>query len=143
MSQTATTQEIVQEHTVKASAQTVFESLVHRFSAGMTAGPDMPMPLTMELRPGGRWYRDLGNDAGHLWATVQSVKPGALLELFGPLWMSGPVSNHIIIRCTEEEGVTTIRFKHTSFGFIDPAFLEHTEEGWQEMFEDIRTTSEG
>lgn len=95
------------------------------------------MPLVMELRPGGRWYRDLGDGAGHLWAHIQSYKPDSLLEMNGPLWMSGPVSNHIIIRLKEEDGTTTISFKHTTHGFIDPSFLEGTHEGWQEMFEEI------
>ena len=141
MSSSASTQEIVQQHTASASADAVFKALVHRFTDGMNAGPEMPMPLVMELKPGGRWYRDLGNDTGHLWAFIQSVKPGSLLEMNGPLWMSGPVSNHLIIRIKEEEGTTTILFKHTAHGFIDPSFMEHTEEGWQEMFEDICKTA--
>lgn len=100
------------------------------------------MALALEARPGGRWFRDLGNDAGHLWAFVQSIKPGALLELTGPLWMSGPVSNHLIIRFAEADGVTTVTFKHATHGFIDPSFLEGTEQGWQAIFEDVRQTSE-
>jgi len=100
------------------------------------------MALALEARPGGRWFRDLGDNAGHLWAFVQSVKPGALLEMTGPLWMSGPVSNHLIIRFKEEDGTTIITFKHTAHGFLDPSFLEGTEEGWNAIFDDIREAAE-
>jgi hypothetical protein len=45
-------------------------------------------------RPGGRWYRDLGEDNGHFWGTVQAIKRPTLLEITGPLFMSyAAVSN--------------------------------------------------
>lgn len=136
-------QEIVQQYSISAAADTVFNALVHRLTGGMTAGPDMSMQLVLEQKPGGRWYRDLGQDAGHLWATVQSIKPGVLLELTGPLWMSGSVNNHLIIRFHEENGSTTVSFKHTAWGFLEPSFLEGTEGGWKEIFDDVRQSTEG
>jgi len=142
MSHSASLQEIVQEHRVRASAHTVYSALVHRLTDGMDGEGGAPMALALEARPGGRWFRDLGDNAGHLWAFVQSVKPGALLEMTGPLWMSGPVSNHLIIRFKEEDGTTIITFKHTAHGFLDPSFLEGTEEGWNAIFDDIREAAE-
>ena len=47
-------------------------------------------PMVIEPWPGGRWYRDLGNNAGHLWGHVQVIKPPTLLELCGPMFMSFP-----------------------------------------------------
>ena len=41
--------------------------------------------MKIEPWPGGRWYRDLGNNAGHLWGHVQVIKPPTLLEICGPL----------------------------------------------------------
>ena len=38
------------------------------------------------------WYRDLGNDAGHLWGHVQVIKPPTWLELCGPMFMSYPAA---------------------------------------------------
>ena len=41
------------------------------------------MPFKLEAWPGGRWFRDLGNNAGHLWGHVRVIKPPALLEISG------------------------------------------------------------
>ena len=63
-------------------------------------GPEGQMPdgktLSMKIEPwpGGRWYRDLGNNAGHFWGHVQVIKPPTLLELTGPMPMSYPAVNH-------------------------------------------------
>ena len=48
------------------------------------------MSMKIEPWPGGRWYRDLGNNTGHFWGHVQAIKPPALLEICGPLFMSLP-----------------------------------------------------
>jgi hypothetical protein len=50
------------------------------------------MPMKIEPWPGGRWYRDLGDNDGHLWRHVQAIKQPTLLEIYGPLMMSYPVS---------------------------------------------------
>ena len=49
------------------------------------------MPMKIEPWPGGRWYRDLGNDNGHFWGHVQAIKQPTLLEIYGPLFMSYPL----------------------------------------------------
>ena len=57
--------------------------------AGSTKRPTASrMPMILETKPGGRWYRDLGGDNGHHWGFVQSIKRPALLEIWGPLFMS-------------------------------------------------------
>lgn len=127
---------------VQASPQTVFDALVHRFSAGNTGGDNQPMPMKLELWPGGRWYRDLGGDNGHIWAHVQSIKKPNLIEFYGQLFMSFPVNNHIIIRIQEAEGGSTLDFRHTAFGIIDPAYLEGMEEGWSDYLNLIKSDCE-
>jgi len=44
------------------------------------------MPMKLEAWPGGRWYRDLGDNNGHYWGTVQAIKKPTLLEICGPLF---------------------------------------------------------
>src|SRR5262249_34885362 len=67
-------------------------------------GPEGVMPdgrslqLKFEAWPGGRWYRDLGNNSGHLWGHVQVIKPPTLLEICGPLMMSYPAVNFVQYR---------------------------------------------
>ena len=46
--------------------------------------------MKLEPWPGGRWFRDLGNDNGHFWGLVQAIKRPTLLEITGPLFMSAP-----------------------------------------------------
>jgi hypothetical protein len=70
------------------------------------------MPMKIELWPGGRWYRDLGNNTGHLWAHVQVIKPPKLLELCGPMFMSYPATNHVQYRLVEEAGKTRLTLTH-------------------------------
>src|SRR5207245_972503 len=41
---------------------------------------DKPMPMTLEAWPGGRWFRDLGNNTGNFWGHVQVIKPPTLIE---------------------------------------------------------------
>src|SRR5215813_1890737 len=66
------------------------------------ANPYGPMPMKLEAWPGGRWFRDLGSNTGHLWGHVQVIKPPTLLEICGPLFMSYPVASHIQYRLVEQ-----------------------------------------
>ena len=127
---------------IKGSAETVFDALVHRFSAGAFGSERASMPMKLELWPGGRWYRDLGEGRGHLWSHVQSIKRGELLEFYGPLSMSFPVSNNVIVRFKEEDGITTITFKHTAFGLIPPDLVSDMKEGWREYLEVVKEDCE-
>ena len=77
-----------------------------------------PMPMKLEPWPGGRWYRDLGNNNGHFWGHVQAIKRPTLLEIAGPLFMSHPVANNVQYRLSEADGVTMIKFRHSGFGLI-------------------------
>ena len=72
----------------------------------------------MKRGPGGRWYRDLGDNNGHLWGHVQSIKRPTLLEFYGPLFMSHPVANNVQYRLSEENGGTLIKFRHSAFGLV-------------------------
>src|SRR5690348_15408154 len=81
---------------IKATPEKVFEGLINHM-CDMEGEPGKPrLTLKLERKPGGRWYRDLGSDSGHLWGFVQSIKPPALLELWGPLMLSFPVASHMI-----------------------------------------------
>ena len=80
---------------IDAPIETTFDALLeqltilHRDPGGAT------LTATLEARPGGRWFRDLGDDNGHLWGHVQVIKRPMLLEIQGPLFMSYPALNHI------------------------------------------------
>lgn len=127
---------------VNAPIARVYEGLIFRMTDGNRGEGDSLMPMVLERRPGGRWYRDLGNDAGHLWGHVQSIRPPSLLEIFGPLFMSLPVANNLIVRLTEVEGGTEIVLKHTAAGPIEDDWEEGVKEGWEEWLSDVRKDCE-
>src|SRR4029077_9743056 len=102
-----------------------------------------PMPMKIEPWPGGRWYRDLGNNFGHLWGHVQVIKPPTLLEICGPLMMSHPAVNHVQYRFKAEGNVTRLVFLHRALGFILPEHRDGMPNGWQHWLERIGARAEG
>ena len=86
--------EIVKEEEIASCIQDVFETVLEQLGPKNEAPGTGAMPMTLEAWPGGRWFRDLGNGAGHFWGTVQAIEPPFLLEIYGPLFMSHPgISN--------------------------------------------------
>jgi hypothetical protein len=124
--------DVDQDLEIEAPIRTVYESMIHRLTAGNTGANDEPLPMELERRPGGRWYRNLGEGRGHLWGLVQSIREPDLLEISGPLFMSYPVSNHIIIRFEETDRGTRLRFRHRALGLIEEGHRDLTE-GWKHM----------
>ena len=130
-----------QEIRVNASLEVTFEALLEQLQANeMPDGTGIPMKL--EALPGGRWYRDLGNGNGHLWAHVQAIKRPTLLEFCGPLFMSYPVANNVQYRLSEADGVTTIKFRHSAFGLIQDDVRKGVTGGWGHINEQIRKRAE-
>ena len=78
---------ISQEMHVRASLATTFAALLEEMGPSNQGQPGVPMPMTLEPWPGGRWFRDLGDGNGHLWGHVQAIKRPTLLEIAGPLMM--------------------------------------------------------
>ena len=113
------TLDIKQEIHVRASLETTFAALLEEIGPHNQTSDGTPMPMKIEPWPGGRWYRDLGDQKGHLWAHVQSIKRPTLLEFTGPLFSSLPLVSNVQYRLTEEAGGTLITFRHTAFGAIE------------------------
>src|SRR5689334_10182618 len=80
---------IERELVIDAPPEIVFESIFEEIES-FTGMGKTSMGMKIERWPGGRWYRDLGNNTGHLWAHVQVIKPPTLVEFSGPLMMSYP-----------------------------------------------------
>ena len=101
-----------------------------------------PMPFKLEAWPGGRWYRDLPKQAGHLWGHVQVIKPPTLLEICGPLMMSYPAVNHIQYRFTAQGSGTRLAFVHRGLGLISAQHRESMPKGWEHWIDKIRMRAE-
>src|SRR5262245_7949693 len=103
---------IQQEIRVKASPEATFEAMLVELGPHNETEEGKPMPMKIEARPGGRWYRDLGNDNGHLWGHVQAIKRPTLLEFAGPLFLSCAIANNVQYRLSAIDGGTLITFRH-------------------------------
>ena len=136
-----TTIHIAQEIEVRASIDVAFAALLDQLGPFNETEVDKPMPMKLEAWPGGRWYRDLGNNNGHYWGTVQAIKKPTLLEIWGPLFMSNPVTNNIQYRLKESGGVTLITFRHQAFGLILEEYRK-SKEGWNHIHERLRQRAE-
>jgi uncharacterized protein YndB with AHSA1/START domain len=132
---------ITQEIHVKASLENTFAAILEQIGP-YNETPQGPMPMKIEAWPGGRWYRDLGDNNGHLWGHVQAIKRPTLLEMTGPLFMSYAVANNLQYRLSEEAGGTLIRFHHKAFGVIPEDHRKGMNEGWTHINSSIRDRAE-
>ena len=133
---------ITEEIRVQASLEATFEALLEQMGPGNETPEGMPLPMTIEPRPGGRWFRDLGGDNGHFWGHVQAIKRPALLEVTGPLFLSLPVISNIQYRLTKVDGGTLITFRHSALGFVPDDFRQGMGLGWTALHERVRTRAE-
>ena len=92
--------------------------------------------------PGGRWYRDLGGDNGHLWGFVQSIKRPALLEIWGPLFMSTAATSNLLYRLSETPEGTLIKFTHTLVGPFPEDHRPRLASGWTALHARVRKAAE-
>jgi hypothetical protein len=134
--------EIRQEIEISATIDIAFEATLNVLGPEGQMPGGKPSPMTIEPWPGGRWYRDLGNNSGHLWGHVQVIKPPTLLEICGPLMMSYPAANHLQYRLKAEEGVTRLVFLHRALGLILPEHRDGLPKGWDYWTERIRELAE-
>jgi uncharacterized protein YndB with AHSA1/START domain len=130
------------ETQVNASLEITFEALLEQLGPHNERGHGEPMPMTLEAWPGGRWYRDLGNDNGHFWGHVQAIKRPTLLEIVGPLFASYPFASNVQYRLSQVDGGTLIKFHHKAFGFISEEHRGGVVQGWTSILDRIRTAAE-
>jgi uncharacterized protein YndB with AHSA1/START domain len=131
--------EIIKEEEIAAPIEIVFETILEQMGP-LNSTPEKPMPMVLEAWPGGRWYRDLGNNSGHFWGHVQAIIAPALLEISGPLFMSNPAVSNIQYRLKEENGVTLMRFVHRAMGWVGEQ-ERGVDGGWKQLMERIRTAA--
>jgi uncharacterized protein YndB with AHSA1/START domain len=133
---------ITEEILVRATLDTTFASLSAQLGRLNQTPDGQPMPMQLELHPGGRWFRDLGGDNGHLWGFVQSVKRPVLLELWGPLFMSTGATSHLLYRLSDVEDGTLMTFTHTLVGPFPEDHRPLLSSGWAALHARVRATAE-
>ena len=127
---------------IDAPVQTAYEALLEQLGPASETPEGTPMPMTLEARPGGRWFRDLGDDTGHLWGTVQVIKPPKLIEIAGPLFMSYPALSHLQYRLIKNGTGTVLEFSHRAMGELDPEHCRGVQTGWDHLMQRIKAAAE-
>ena len=135
--------EIGKEIEVSAPISLAFEALLEVLGPEGQMPGGKPFPMKIEPWPGGRWYRDLGNNSGHLWGHVQVIKPPALLEICGPLMMSYPAVNFVQYRLTSEgTNATRLQLTHRGMGLLEDAHRDGMPKGWPHWLERMKAMAE-
>ncbi|MGA7914017.1 MAG: SRPBCC domain-containing protein [Candidatus Acidiferrales bacterium] len=133
---------INQEMRVRAPLDTTFTALLEQMGPHNETPEGKPLPMKIEAWPGGRWYRDLGDNNGHFWGVVQAIKRPTLLEIHGPLFMSFAVVSNLQYRLAEADGGTLITFRHTVLGFVPDELKGKMGTGWNWILERTRKRAE-
>jgi hypothetical protein len=137
------TLEISQELTIKAAPGDVFQGLLKQLGDENKTMDGRSLSFVLEPWPGGRWFRDLGGQQGHLWGFVQVIKPPTLLEITGPFFMSYLAANHRQVRLTPVGGGTKVELRHRALGLIDAQHRTGVNAGWESMMKGVKERVEG
>ena len=133
---------VTEEIHVRAPLEATFAALLEQLGPFNETAEAKPMPMKIEPWPGGRWYRDLGDDNGHFWGNVQAIKRPTLLEITGPLFMSYPVVSNVQYSLSQVDGGTLIQFRHSALGLIQDDHRKGVTGGWKHIHEGVRKRAE-
>ena len=140
--QTVQTLEVIRDMQIAAPMDVVFETILEQMGP-LNVHPDgTPLTMTLEAWPGGRWYRDLGDNNGHFWGNVQAIKRPTLLEISGPLFMSYAVVSNVQYRLSAEDGMTRVQFAHRAIGQISDQHRAGVGTGWGSLLTRIQEVAE-
>ena len=121
MSATGTIDAIVQEITIAASAERIFQALVDPAQRMKWWGQQGRFETThaeSDLRPGGRWLMS-GKGMGHPFkveGVYRSVeRPRVLAFTWLPSWDEQATETLVRFDLDERNGVTTVRLTHSGF----------------------------
>ena len=142
MEQAVQTLAVRKETHIAAPVEIAFEAVLDELGPEGQLMNSTPFPRKLEPWPGGRWYRDLGDNAGHFWGHVQVIKPPTLLEICGPLFMSYPAVSHVQYRLTAEGDGTRLTLTHRAVGLIPREHREGVEGGWSFILQRVRELAE-
>jgi uncharacterized protein YndB with AHSA1/START domain len=128
---------------IAAPVERVFDSLLEQLGPGFTTPNNESLNMKLEARPGGRWFRDLGNDQGHYWGQVQVIKRPTLLEFTGPMFMSFAAISHLQFKLAPAgAGKTKLTLRHTAIGLIPDDHRKGITTGWTSILEGVRKHAE-
>ena len=136
------TLDVSQKIEIDALPNEVFEGLIRRLGSENSTPDGQSMPMVIETWPGGRWFRDLGDQQGHLWGFVQVIKPPVLLELNGPMFMSYAAICHLQFRVSESAGGSELSVRNRIIGMMPEEHRRGLDNGWSHMLQSVKSACE-
>lgn len=127
---------IEQEVQIDATPNRVFEALTKDVAAWWGAPyqiSETAKTIILEPKLGGRFYEDWGSGQGALWATVTQLKQNEILELTGPIGMSGAVQGIACIALEAKGKATLVKLSHRAVGEVNEQKQKGYSAGWQDL----------
>ena len=131
--------QVVRSVEINVPLEIAFEELLEQVGPANATPDGISMPMKLEPWPGGRWFRDLGQQNGHFWGHIQAIKRPELLEIAGPLFMSYAAVSNVQFRLVPSETGTLMTLKHSAFGLIDDEHRVGLTTGWESLIERVRS----
>jgi uncharacterized protein YndB with AHSA1/START domain len=138
---------IVQEITIKGSAERIFEALTdpdQRMKWWGSEGRFQTTQMESDLRPGGRWLMR-GTGMGGRPFTVVGVyrnieRPRLLVFTWLPDWQGDTTESLVRFDLDEKDGVTTVRLTHSG---LTTERSRQSHQGWPQILDWLRKYVEG
>jgi uncharacterized protein YndB with AHSA1/START domain len=146
MNPTTTSDTIVQEITIKATAERIFEALINPIERVKWWGAEGRFQTThveSDLRPGGKWTMS-GSGIGGKPFTVtgeyrQIERPHLLVFTWLPDWQEDATETLVRFDLEEKDGVTTVRLTHAG---LTSESSRASHRGWPQILEWLRAYAE-
>ena len=147
MSTTEASDTIIQEITIKGSAERIFDALTdpdQRVKWWGLKGRFETTHMESDLQPGGRWTMR-GTGMGGRPFTVGGVyrsveRPRLLVFTWLPDWQGDATESLVRVELEEKEGVTKVRLTHS--GLVSERARE-SHKGWPQILSWLRAYVEG
>ena len=138
----ASSDPIIEEITIDASAERVFEALVNpeeRVKWWGAEGTFQATHMESDLRPGGRWrmrgLRINGQPFSITGEYHEIVRPRLLVFTWLPDWQANASVSLVRIDLEERDGVTSVRLTHSG---LTPEELRMGHRGWPQILAWLR-----
>jgi uncharacterized protein YndB with AHSA1/START domain len=138
---------IVQEITIKGSAERIFEALTNpdqRVKWWGVEGRFQATHMESDLRPGGRWMMQgtgIGGGPFRVVGTYRSVeRPRLLVTTWLPDWQGDATESLVRFELDEKDGVTTVRLTHSG---LAGERARDSHKGWPQILNWLRMFVEG
>jgi uncharacterized protein YndB with AHSA1/START domain len=143
MNSTSIDDRIVQEITINATAERVFEALTNpdqRIKWWGVEGRFQTTQMESDLRPGGKWMMrgtGMGGKPFHVAGEYREIKrPSLLVFTWLPTWQGDATESVVRIDLQEKDGVTTVRLTHSGL-VTETSRASH--KGWPQILGWLQT----